>query len=149
MQYNPTFEELKNSNIYKMVKMKELIVSKKYIMLCYINNKVMYINVIENNEDYFGYEYLENRNRFSIPSYKNIFEQYFFFYKEKNNRDVRELKFLSHLSSRNINVKKEFKINVYNGVQENSEVSALKLRLISVLLSQDLALYISTFLEDI
>jgi hypothetical protein len=137
MQYNPTFEELKNSNIYKIVKMEDMIVSKnkdknwnecvsssifsgvyegKYIMLCHINNKVMYINVIENNEDYFEYEFLENRNRFSIPSYKNIFEQYFLFYKEINNRDVRELKFLSHLSSRYINVKKEFKINVLSSL---------------------------------
>jgi len=128
MQYNPTFEELQNFNIYKMVKMEEMIVSKKYIMLYHNNNKIIYINLIENNEDYFGYECLDNRNRFSIPTYKNIFEQYFLFYKEINNRDVRELKFLSHLSSRNINVKKEFKINV--------------------LLLLDLALYISTFLED-
>jgi hypothetical protein len=128
MHDNPTFEELSNSNIYKRVKMEDMIVSKKYIMLYHTNNKVMYINVIENNEDYFGYECLEKRNRFSIPSYKNIFEQYFLFYKEINDRDVRELKFLSHLSSRNINVKKECKINV-----------------LSLL---DLASYISTFLED-
>jgi hypothetical protein len=128
MQYNPTLEELENSNIYKMVKMEEMIVSKKYIMLCHTNNKVMYINLIDNNEDYFGYECQANRNRFSIPSYKKIFEQYFHFYKEINNRDVRELKFLSHLSSRYLNIKKEFKINVLS--------------------SLDLALYISTFLED-
>ena len=125
---NPTFEELSNSNIYKMVKMDELIVSKKYIMLYRNNNKSMYINVIENNEDYFGYECLakSNRNRSSIPSYKNIFEHYFLFYKEINNKDVRELKFLSHLSSRNINVN-------------------VKTRVLSLL---DLARYISSFLED-
>jgi len=128
MHDNPTFEELSNSNIYKRVKMEDMIVSKKYIMLYETNNKLMYINVIENNKHYFGYECLTNCNRFSIPSYKNIFEQYFLFYKEINDRDVRELKFLSHLSSRNINIKQECKINVLS--------------------SLDLASYISTFLEE-
>ena len=109
--------------------MDEMLVGKKYVMLYHRTNKLLYVNVIENNEDYFGYECLETpkRNRFSIPSYKKIFEHYFLFYKEINNRDVRELKFLSHLSARNMNVITNYKINVLS--------------------SLDLVSYISTFLE--
>ena len=128
MQSIPTFEELTNSNIYKRVKMEDIFVNKKYIMFYISNNKSMYIKVIENDDNYFGYECLTNSNWFSITSYKNIFEHYFLFYKEINNRDVRELKFLSHLSSRNINVSKGLKTNVLS--------------------SLDLASYISTFLEE-
>ena len=109
--------------------MDEMMVGKKYVMLYHRTNKLLHINVIENNEDYFGYECIEKttRNRFSIPNYKNIFEHYFRFYKEINNRDVRELKFLSHLSARNMNVNTNYKINVLS--------------------SLDLVSYISTFLE--
>ena len=128
MQAIPTFEELTNSNIYKRVKMEDIFVNKKYIMFYLSNNKAMYINVIENNENYFGYECLTNLNKYSITSYKNIFVHYFLFYKEINNRDVRELKFLSHLSSRNINVNKGLKTNILS--------------------SLDLSTYISTFLEE-
>ena len=125
----PKLEELTNSNIYTMIKMDEMMVGKKYVMLYHRTNKLLHINVIENNEDYFVYECIEKptRNRFSIPNYKNIFEHYFLFYKEINNRDVRELKFLSHLSARNMNVKTNYKINVLS--------------------SLDLVSYISTFLE--
>ena len=126
MQPNPTAEELTNPNIYKHAKMKDMTVNKKYIMLYRNNNKSMYINVIENNENYFGYECLTKSNKYSITSYKNIFEHYFIFYNEINNRDVRELKFLSHLSSRNPN----------KGLKTN------------VLSSLDLSWYISTFLEE-
>ena len=129
-------EELTNSRIYKSVKMEELVVGKEYIMLYHSINKVLYINVVTNNEDYFGYECLESPKRFSITSYKNIFEHYFLFYKEINNRDVRELKFLSHLSARNINVTNECILSLGSGVFPKT----------NVLSSLDLASYISTFL---
>ena len=44
----PKLEELTNSNIYKIVKMDEMIVGQKYVMLYHRTNKVLYVNVIEN-----------------------------------------------------------------------------------------------------
>ena len=120
--------------------MGDMLVNRKYIMFYLNNSKSMYINVIENNDTYFGYQCIPRSvdprrsgfdiglptNKYSVTSYKNIFEHYFLFYKEIDNIDVREFKFLSHLSSRNIN---------NNGLKPH------------VLSSLDLSSYISTFLE--